>query len=369
MISSLRRASIFASRLAGGMLRPESLSYLVLFVTDRCNAKCPDCFNVLLPHLRNPRLPARGAPLTLEEYAAIASRAAPLFQVVLSGGEPFLREDLDAVAEAFYEKAGARLFSIPTNGSLPERALRSLDRMARLCPDATFNLIVSLDARGEKHDELRRLPGAFDSALALCGGVLALKARRANVNLVVTTTVLERNLSDVPELIRFLREALPAGGWHHNLQYDQRLRSRLARDPALLRGIREAERAAAPRRGGLWERLIARWYVGWINSLILAQLSRDKMLYRCAAGRKIAVILPDGETSPCEPFAFEERYRELPRFNIRDYGYDFAALRKDPSFARLLLRIGAGACAACGWSCAATASLAFDRRNWRLLFS
>ena len=370
MTSALRRALIFAGGLAAGILRPGRLSYLVLFVTGDCNARCPDCFNVLLPHLSKEDPPARGPALTLEEYGAIAARLSPLFQVVLSGGEPFLREDLDAIVGLFYERAGARLFSIPTNGSLPDRVVRKLDRMAALCPDATFNLIVSLDARGRKHDELRRLPGGFDKAVSLCGDILGLKARRGNINLVVSTVVSERNLDDVPELIRFLRDVLPAAGWHHNIQYDQRSGSRLPHDPSLRRKVREIERlASSGQGGGLWSRLIARWYVRWINALILSQLARERMLYRCAGGRKLAVIMSDGVTSPCEPFVFEDRYRALPRFDIRRYRCDYGELRRDPEYARLLRFIEEGKCAACAWRCAATASMGYGVGNWPLAFT
>lgn len=370
MISALRRALIFAGGLTAGILRPGRLSCLVLFVTGDCNAKCPDCFNILLPHLSKGNPPLRRPLLTLEEYCAVAARLSPLFQVILSGGEPFLREDLDDIVRIFYARAGTRLFSIPTNGSLPDRVVRKLDRMAALCPDATFNLIVSLDARGRKHDESRRLPGGFDKAVSLCGDVLVLKARRGNINLVVSTAVSERNLGDVPELIRFLRDILPAEGWHHNIQYDQRSGSRLFLDPALRRKVRELEGlAASGRGGGLWGRLVARWYVRWINSLILSQFALERRIYRCVGGRKLAVIMPDGATSPCEPFVFEDRYREFPRFDIRRYRCDYGELRRDPDYARLLRFIDDGKCGACAWSCAATASMAYDRRNWSLPFT
>lgn len=368
MSSALRRAGILVGRVAGGILRPGRLSTVVLFVTPDCNARCPDCFNADLPHLRGDRSPGGRAPLTLAEYGLIAARAAPLAQVILSGGEPFLRGDVDGIVSAFYRRAGARLFSLPTNGSLPSRACRAVERMAVLCPDATINLIVSLDAVGPRHDGLRRLPGLFEKALSLCRAALALKSRRGNVNLIVSTAVTERNAEDAAALIPFLRGALPPGVWHHNIQYDQRLGSPLARDPALRRKVLALERLASDgRAGGPWSRLIGRWYVGWINALILHQLDRGEMVYRCASGRRLAVITHDGAAAPCEPFLFEDRYRDFPRFDLRRYGYDFAAVRREPAFARLLRYIDDGRCAACPWSCAAIASMAYDIRNWPLL--
>ncbi|PIR18574.1 MAG: hypothetical protein COV48_06770, partial [Elusimicrobia bacterium CG11_big_fil_rev_8_21_14_0_20_64_6] len=135
-MASLRRALIFAGKLAPCLLNPGRLAALVLFVTDDCNAKCPHCFNVFLPHLRRDAPADRRPSLTLEEYTLIAARSGPLFQVILSGGEPFLREDIDAIVETFYARAGTVLFSIPTNGSLPGRILGKIERMAANCPNA-----------------------------------------------------------------------------------------------------------------------------------------------------------------------------------------------------------------------------------------
>lgn len=359
-MSASRRALLLAARLAGGILHPGRLSSLVVFVTHRCNARCPHCFNVLASRPRE-----EGLPLTLAEYEAIASRLPALFQVILSGGEPFLRGDLDALVETFCARAGARLVSIPTNGSRPYRALRALDRMAARRPDATFNLIVSLDAAGDRHDALRRLPGLFAKALSLCRGALALRERRGNVNLVVSTALFEENLDDVPELIRFLREALPSGGWHHNVQYDQRPGSRLALDPALRRKVRAIEdQAEAAATEGLWGRLAARWYVRALNGVSLRGADGGATAYRCAAGRKIAVIMPDGAAFPCEPFAFGEP--RLPRVGLRDHGWDYGALSRAPEYAAGLGLVGGEGCSSCAWTCAAAASLAFDPRNWLL---
>lgn len=369
MSGRLRRAARLTARLIGAILRPGRLSYLVLFVNDECNAKCGYCFNVRLPHLRA-ELPGTAAPaMSLAEYEALASRSGALTQVVLSGGEPFLREDLDRIVRAFYERSGAALFSIPTNGSLPGRALEKAGTIAVACPDATINLIVSLDAVGEKHDRLRGLPGGYEKALGLCRGILALRRRLTNLNLVVTTAVTEANIDDVVELRAVLLEALPAEGWHHNVQYDQRLGARAAGEPGLAEKVKAIDRAFEPRPGaGVWSRLVSRWYVGFINRLIQSQLQAGHMLYRCVAGDRLAVVLADGTLRPCEPFAFEKAYSDQASASLREHGFDIDRARQGAAFERSRRFIAERRCLACPWSCAATASMAYEPRNWRLLW-
>ncbi len=366
MIAEARRLLAFGMRFVEGILHPGRISFLVLFVTDRCNAQCPYCFNTFLPHLSPSTRQDAASLLSLDEYARIAGNLNPLFQVVLSGGEPFLRDDVDAIVETFYERAGTRLFSIPTNGSLPDRAARKLERMAASCPLATFNLIVSLDALGSKHDALRRLPGGFEKALSLCRAALKLRPSRGNVNLVVTTAVSDDNLGEVGALQSFLRRALPPKGWHHNIQYDQRLGSRRADVSRLQEKARDGKTNPDGAPGGLWERFVSRWYVRRINDIILDQLAQDRMIYRCVGGRKIGVVMPDGGAYPCEPFVFEPDYRRFPRRNLRDFGYDFKRLRREPGYLRMMEFIEQGRCRACPWSCAATASMSYEWRNWPL---
>jgi MoaA/NifB/PqqE/SkfB family radical SAM enzyme len=280
-------------------------------------------------------------------------------QVVFSGGEPFLRTDLDRIARAFHERSGARLFSLPTNGTLPERTLAQVDSMSGACPGATFNLIVSLDACGGVHDRLRGLPGGFEKALGLCRAALVLRERRPNVNLAVTTAVTEANLGSVLELRRFLRRELGPRGWHHNIQYDQRLgRS--------LEGVQALERELANDPGeGLFERLVSKWYVGFTNALILRQLREDRMLYRCVAGDRLAVVLPDGRMSPCEPFMFEQHYGWFEAPSLREAGLDPRRVMSDPRWKRARSFIEGGGCRACPWTCSATASLAYEPSNWK----
>jgi MoaA/NifB/PqqE/SkfB family radical SAM enzyme len=354
----VRRGLSFAAGLLGGLLRPGRISYAVFFITDLCNAKCPYCFNTRLGHLSD-HVPAEkaGTRLTADEYARIARRLRPLFQVVFGGGEPFLRDDIDELAAIFHREAGARLISIPTNAALPERVLPAVERMARRCPGATFNIQVSLDAVGGKHDRLRVLPGGFEKALSVCDALLE---GPPGVNLVVNTAVTRENAADVPALAEFLRGRFAGKPWFHNVQYEQR---------ALPASARPAAQAPAPADGPKRRRWLSRWYVDFINSLILKQLEAGRMLYRCNAGSKVLVVMPDGAASACEPFFFDGRYAGFPKFNVRDFDYDPRRIQADPRFREMRAFIAAKKCAACPWSCAAITSMTYSPSNWPLFLT
>ena len=365
-LSDLRRSAAFAKGLARGLLRPDQPSTLVCFVTTDCNAHCPFCFATFLPHVAAGTPGRTTQPLSLSECERLADRLPGLFQVMLGGGEPFLRDDLAEIVTAFYQRSGARLFSLPTNGSMPARALATLETAARRCPEATFNLEVSLDAAGAHHDRLRGLPGGFEKALDLARRVVLLGRRWPNVTLVVSTTLSEFNLDRVDELAAVLAREIPRGPWYHSVQVDHRLTARVLTDAALrARAAALAARLSScpTDEASTWQRLVDRFYVKGVNGLILDQVASGRMLVRCTAGRKLLVVLADGRVGPCEPFLFEERYADFPSFNLRDYDFDYAQVAADPRYREWAAFIAEGRCTACAWSCGVISSLVYAPAN------
>src|SRR5690606_19054206 len=104
------RAARFAARLLHGIGYPERISTVVLIVSSKCNARCGFCFDTAQPHLEAQGPTPAGSPrLTHDEYQRIADHLPRLHQVMLGGGEPFLRMDIDRIAAAFYERSDVRL--------------------------------------------------------------------------------------------------------------------------------------------------------------------------------------------------------------------------------------------------------------------
>ena len=90
------------------------LKDLILFVTDRCNMKCDHC--MFWERIDNP-----GDELSLEQMGNIARSTPPLRTLSLTGGEPFLRNDLVRILEIFYQFNHTHHIQVNTNGLLMER--------------------------------------------------------------------------------------------------------------------------------------------------------------------------------------------------------------------------------------------------------
>ena len=119
------------------LFRRKEFESLFLFVTSRCNSLCRICF-----YWNNLN---KNQDLTFEQIETI-SRTAPRFHKLwLSGGEPFLRSELDEIICLFYRNNHIRHLNLPTNGLLPAKIHAVMARVLRDCPELTIDLNFSLD--------------------------------------------------------------------------------------------------------------------------------------------------------------------------------------------------------------------------------
>ncbi len=121
----------------------------VAAVTYRCNARCAIC-DIWK------READREGELGASEYEWLPRS---LRSINVSGGEPFLREDLPAVVSAMREAAPRARIVISTNGLLPRRIEQMVPEMGDVA------VRVSVDAVGTLHDEIRGIDGAYERAL------------------------------------------------------------------------------------------------------------------------------------------------------------------------------------------------------------
>jgi Fe-coproporphyrin III synthase len=153
-------------------------------VCRHCNMTCPHCYAAATP------APSR-QDLSTEEGKALLStlKRHGVRQIIFSGGEPLLREDLVAlVAHATGMGLNAHL---STNGVLIDEA------MARSLSEAGLSYVgVSIDGLPAFNDAYRGLDDAFARAL---GGLEA--ARGAGLRTGLRMTVSRRNADALPALL------------------------------------------------------------------------------------------------------------------------------------------------------------------------
>lgn len=171
-------------------------------VTRRCNLACAHCYARARRRADPDELtPAEGRAL----LAALSRARVPA--VILSGGDPFLREDvLDLVRAA----AGLGLHAaVSTNGTLIDAATA-----ARLREAGAGYVGVSIDGIGARHDRFRGQAGAYETALR---GLR--HCRDAGLVTGLRFTLSRPTLPDLPRVLDLMEaERVPRGYVSHLVQ-------------------------------------------------------------------------------------------------------------------------------------------------------
>jgi heme b synthase len=162
-------------------------------VTRSCNFNCLHC----RAGAENKTYPNE---LTTEQCCKvldnITSFAKPI--IILTGGEPMLREDIYKIAR-YGTQCGLRMVMAPCGMLVDDNAVKQMIDSGIQC------ISISLDgATARSHDDFRRVPGAFDCAMAAIE-----TARRNKLPFQINTTVTKHNLTELPDILR-LAERLGA---------------------------------------------------------------------------------------------------------------------------------------------------------------
>jgi MoaA/NifB/PqqE/SkfB family radical SAM enzyme len=109
--------------------------------------------------------------LTPDEYRWLPRN---LKSINVSGGEPFLRDDLPEIVSVMSETCRGARVVISTNGLLPERIETAVARISETSPRGSdpagaVAVRVSVDGIGEAHDRMRGIPGAYEKAMETIG--------------------------------------------------------------------------------------------------------------------------------------------------------------------------------------------------------
>ena len=179
-------------------VRGRQFNSLFLFVTSRCNSLCRTCFYFDKLNSRD--------DLTFDEIARISRTAPPFRKLWLSGGEPFLREELAEIVALFVRQNGVRNVNLPTNGLLPDKIFPAVDRMLELCPETSIDLNFSLDGLDATHDRIRGVPQNFVRTLAVIRETARRYAGVKRLRRNVLTVITSENYREIGQLAARLRQ-------------------------------------------------------------------------------------------------------------------------------------------------------------------
>lgn len=167
-------------------------------VTRSCNLRCVHCRASALMGPYEGELSTSQALNFLED---LASFARPV--VILTGGEPLLRDDVPELARRGTE-LGLRMV-MAVNGTL-----LTYQKAKELKEAGIQRLSISLDgASRDSHDGFRKVPGAFERAME---GIKV--AKEVGLPVQINTTVTERNLAEIPKILEL---AVKLGAVAHHI--------------------------------------------------------------------------------------------------------------------------------------------------------
>jgi MoaA/NifB/PqqE/SkfB family radical SAM enzyme len=173
---------------------------IVVSVTFRCNSRCKTCGVWRKAE----------DDMTAEEWRRIFGNLGRTpFYLTFTGGEPFLRADLQELVIAGIELCRPGVITIPTNGLLTKRIL---DHVGEICTAATHTQVglnLSLDGIGEEHDEIRQVPGNWDRAMETWEGLKELQTRHKNLVLSIHTVVSKFNVHRIRDIVEKLAALEP----------------------------------------------------------------------------------------------------------------------------------------------------------------
>ncbi|RQG90406.1 radical SAM protein [Natrarchaeobius chitinivorans] len=165
---------------------------LIWELTQACALACDHCRADAQPHRNPEELSTAEGRRLLEEAAEFGEGQL----VVLSGGDPLIRDDVEELI-AYGTELGLRMTITPSG----TRSLTA-DRIEALADAGLKRMAVSLDgASPETHDVFRGENGSFEETIRAIAD-----ARNAGVPVQVNTTVCRETVGELPAIRDLLRE-------------------------------------------------------------------------------------------------------------------------------------------------------------------
>ena len=314
-----------------GFPKPYPFS-LVVSVSYRCNSRCRTC-DVWRK---------KADDLTAEEWDHIFARLgrAP-FYITFTGGEPFLRQDLDSLVLSAYRHCRPGVITIPTNGLLTERILAQVDQICRTCPTSQIGINLSIDGVGAEHDDIRGIPGNWERSMATWRRLKDLQKSHRNLVLTVHTVVSRFNQDRFLGIYRELESLHPDSYITEVAEERVELDTmgwEITPDPESYAPIADFLSQEARSRSGRGLARITQAFRAQYYQLAKRVLFERTQVIPCYAGWASAHIAPDGEVWSC-------CIRAESVGNLRQTGLDLGPIWNGERMAELRRSIYAKECA------------------------
>jgi len=301
-------------------------SYFIFYPTSRCNLKCSHCFY-------HDSLNKRFNELTLEEIDKITKTMDPILQLLLTGGEPYLRHDLDQIVRIFYENCKVPILTIPSNGWYLSKMDKQIKNMMEWCPKLTLNQQISIDGIGSDHNEIRmdkQIKGpenSFEKAIKTINHLKELQKIYNRINIGIIITFTSKNQKKFKNIVKEIYEIAKPDNITINLvrgdpkeKVNINLDLNLYREAVKYRDELFYDKKMSGHARFKGNKLATAGRI-MLNELTNKIYEENKYITPCYAGNLSGVMYPEGDVYPCEILGDEHKIG-----NIRDFDLDFKKL-------------------------------------------
>ncbi len=229
----------------------------------------------------------------------------------LTGGEPFIREDLEQIVKECYRHTDRIVIS--TSGWFEDRVIALAKKFPRI------GIRISIEGLSDKNDELRGHAGGFDKGLRT---LLTLKEMGLK-DIGFGCTVSDSNSRDMLYLYRlskYMGLEFATAAFHNSYYFHKS--DNVIKNKAEV--CHDFEQLIAWQ---LKEWHPKSWFRAWFNMGLINYIEGGRRMLPCEAGTTNFFIDPSGEVYPCN--GMEERYWMESMGNIH-HVTDFTILWNSP---------------------------------------
>lgn len=296
--------------------------YIIFFVTGKCNARCKMCFYEI-NMAKNREVDNE---LTIDEYEKISNSIKLINILGISGGEPFLRDDLSEIIKILYKNCSPLIVDLPTNGFYTQKIIKQVEDIVSYCKHMTVDVQLSIDGPEKIHNEIRGLKDGFNMVKETYNGLKLLKKKHRNLRLKACVVYSHYNQDHVEDLFNILETDFK--------ELDRLVFSvvhgRIVNTEAAKFSWDKYFEICDKRRNKATVKDIKDFHSIFTTALrivktdFLKRILKTKDMYkRCGAGKKTIVINETGQVFPCEPL-----WKPVGELRANNYNLD-AILRSD----------------------------------------
>lgn len=264
--------------------------YGTVIITYRCNARCNMCDCYKFPTEPNEEI-------TLEVIRKLPEMAF----TNITGGEPFIRQDLPEIVEALYEKTNRIVIS--TNGFYTDRILNLCRKFSNV------GIRISIEGLAETNDKIRGIPNGFERGYQ----TLKTLVDMGHKDIGLAMTIQDINCEDLVPLyklaemhgLEFATATLHNSFYFHKADNKISEQYRVSKNIELL--INEMLKSKSPKQ----------WFRAYFNHGLINYIYGNPRLLPCDMSKNGFFIDPYSDVIPCNGMV-----QKAIMGNLKDQSWD-----------------------------------------------